>query len=357
MKSKISLIIFSFLMIIVLFSCDNESVDLIGDWEKASIMRDGPRSGSSVFIIDNKAYIIGGIGKTSNGTQYFDQVLVFDPSIGEKGSWSYDTLNDFPGGGRYYGVAFAVNGKGYYGCGRNKDDFFNDFYEFDPNANPRWTRIEDYPSTAMVNGLAFSVGNYGYVGTGFTESGQYTNAFYKFDPTLGDWIDLLPLFTPVQRSGASCFIIKDKVYIMGGIDRGGIVQEFECFDPNNQNNDYWKILGYLSSKSNKSVKGYNNGDLARSYSTAFTFSDKGYVTLGFGKNNLVTTTWQFDPLTDKWTEVTAFEAKPRYFPLSFTINNKCFIGLGDNGGKSIESYYDDFWSFDPYAIYVENPSN
>ena len=53
----------------------------------------------------------------------------------------------FPGTSRSSAAAFSVENKGYFGTGYNGKDYFNDFWEYNPDTNT-WNSKADYPGSA-----------------------------------------------------------------------------------------------------------------------------------------------------------------------------------------------------------------
>ena len=84
----------------------------------------------------------------------------------------------------------------------------------------------------------------------------------------------------------------------------------------------------------------------------FSIGSKGYI--GTGRDdasgtNFSNNFWEWDPLTDVWTQKANFPGLGRAQALGFSIVNKGYIGLGfGNGGilGGVGIYYPDFWEWD-----------
>ncbi|MFN8255128.1 MAG: hypothetical protein U0W24_05525 [Bacteroidales bacterium] len=222
----------------------------------------GIRSGSVCFVIGEKAYI--GTGSNSNPTHDWH---VFQPA----NEWDGD-ITTFPWlqisspdeVNRTGAVAFAINGRGYFGLGKKEDGtFLKDFWEFRPNESDptlgTWIKKADFPGTPRANASAFVIGDQGYVGTGDnitgdmesdppTYSGELFEDVYRYDPFNNKWFkvrdytsnktDRLNISKKVTR-GVGFSIQKDNVGFIGF----GIVP---TADPRAQE-DLWKYQPFITS--------------------------------------------------------------------------------------------------------------
>lgn len=196
--------------------------------QKAPVPNGGGRAEVWAWSIGGKAYIGGGL-LTGVGTS--SEVWCYDPannswtqmasypgswtrgpsyfSIGTKGyivsgsvyneMWEYETTNntwtrknDVPvPAQRYYGVGFAVGGKGYMGTGVVGSTPQNDFWEWDP-ATDTWTRKANVPGINRVNAVSFASPTRGYIVTGHNNGGLaptgiYTGDVLEYDPGTNTW--------------------------------------------------------------------------------------------------------------------------------------------------------------------------
>ncbi|MBV9963331.1 MAG: T9SS type A sorting domain-containing protein [Parafilimonas sp.] len=87
----------------------------------------------------------------------------------------------------------------------------------------------------------------------------------------------------------------------------------------------------------------------RSHAIAFSIKDKGYLGTGFsygfgtdgGWNNDL---WQYDTLTDSWTQMASMPVPGRQSAFAFVINDKAYVGAGVTG---FGSPLNDLWQYDP----------
>jgi hypothetical protein len=86
---------------------------------------------------------------------------------------------------------------------------------------------------------------------------------------------------------------------------------------------------------------------ARLYPVSFTLQDKLYVGLGQAKNGgLLLDFWEYNPSTDTWTQRANFPGNGRVEATSFVMNGKAHVGLGKT---ETFAQLKDFWSYDPVS--------
>src|SRR5688572_21104999 len=131
--------------------------------------------GTSSFVINNEAYIVGGWWRQGANT---DQTIQCNYKYTPANN-TFTPIAPFPDLNRYTAVAFTINGKGYYGTGYNTWE--KDMWEYDATTNA-WTQKASMPAAAPTRQAAvgFSIVNYGYVGLGASTS--YYVDLWRFDP-------------------------------------------------------------------------------------------------------------------------------------------------------------------------------
>lgn len=100
-----------------------------GVWNFIGFFEGKPRSKAIVFTIDGKAYIGTGRNLTDG---LLSDMWRFCPDCTE--DQKFTAVTPFPLGGRDRGIAFAVNGKGYFGTGASSGTH-NDLWEYTPPQN------------------------------------------------------------------------------------------------------------------------------------------------------------------------------------------------------------------------------
>ncbi len=139
---------------------------------------------------------------------------------------------------------------------------------------------------------------------------------------LGGWDQKAPFFAN-GRKGAVSFSINNIVYVAGG----NLQKDFWAYDPSTNG---WTRLADVPG-----VLRY------RTYATAFTMNNKGYITCGADSGFYKNDVWMYDPSTNLWTMATnAFPGKPRIKAFSFVVNDVAYVGGGvDTGGVELSDFY------------------
>jgi len=333
-----SLFLFS-LMIVVSLSCqDNTSddTDQVGNWVRTTPFKGSRRSGSVVFTIGNKAYI--GLGY--NGDEYFSDLYEYDIDLG-----FWKTKAPFTGVPRERAVAFSIDGKAYIGLGYNRDEEkeeLDDFWVYDPAADT-WTQLNNFGGSARYNAVGFAINGKGYVGTG-NDGSNWNGDFWEYDPSNDSWQEIVS-YPGNKREEATTFVLNGKAYLCTGRNNGITDIDFWEFDPEaktwtsripTDDVDYYASFG-------SAVHRYN--------AVSFALNGMAYIATGITSTGTAdNTVWQYDPTTQVWTSMTAFEGASRSQAVAFVIGSRVFVGTGQSGS----SRYDDIWEFRPNEAYNEN---
>lgn len=373
MRKTISSIMLALCVAFTFYNCEYEN-DLVGNWRGPSYLNSNGRGGASCFVIDDKAYFVGGRGYIKSEA-YFLDTWQFDP---EYNSWK-QCANVPAEKGRYYGVAFAATGsdgktKGYYGTGMGKSaELFKDFYEFNPEGQTQvssttgtikellgtWTITDSLPGEPIYGMVGFSINGVGYVGAGNTKNQGYANTYYSYNPSNPDgekW-QIVENINPAKRCHGSVFVINNRAYIVGGVSNNLYVRDFERFDPNVEKGDYrwFKITQDFADdyRSTKYTKVY------RQQAAAFVVNGRGYLCCG-STGGAKSDIWEYIPYGGRdnmgvWTEVCSFEGSQRYacqgFATSYGVG---YVGMGMIGTGQ-DQQYDDLWEFHPEEDYNKRP--
>ena len=89
---------------------------------------------------------------------------------------------------------------------------------------------------------------------------------------------------------------------------------------------------------------------ARMRTISFSIDNKGYLGLGStiegsesGAERYLSDFWRYDLENDNWTRITDFKGGSRIEAYSYVNNHKAYIGLGSRGG----TFFTDTWEYDP----------
>lgn len=135
------------------------------------------------------------------------------------------------------------------------------------------------------------------------------------------------------RSVASSFVLNGEGYAICGLDIDGFRRKIYSYS-------YWE-----NDWQNQSSLGGDNGDgLERGSASAFAIGNKGYVCLGQGVTNpFFGDLWEYDPVTNAWTQKANFLGSPRRQGIGFAIDSLGYVGLGIDAN----GFCKDMFQYDP----------
>ena len=97
----------------------------------------------------------------------------------------------------------------------------------------------------------------------------------------------------------------------------------------------------------------NFGGTVRQQSAGFSIGTKGYIGTGRATNGsswpCYKDFWEYDPLSNTWTQKADFGGSPRFFAIGFAIGSKGYIGIGRDTSDGSKGDTKDFWEYDPGA--------
>jgi hypothetical protein len=137
------------------------------------------------------------------------------------------------------------------------------------------------------------------------------------------------------RSTASAFVLQGNGYALCGLDGGGFRRKIYSYT---FWQDDWDDEGSLG--------GLNGDGLERGSASAFVIADKGYICVGQGYTNpFFKDCWEYDPVTNAWTQMADFAGSARRQGVGFAIDDYGYVGLGYDAN----GYCKDMYRFDPVA--------
>lgn len=272
------------------------------------------------------------LNRMKNKLQLLLVLLYLIPySISAQKVWKKET--EFAGLARFGAISFSIDGKGYIGLGRSDfDNLVHDFWEYD-TLTGIWTRKADYPGKGRLGAFAFSIGSKGYVGGGNDDNYLSVGDFWEYDPASDKWT-LKKSFAGKSRIGAVSFSIGTKGYVGTGMRIGSPSNEYP--------NDFWEY----DPVSNKWTQKANFAGPQRSFAAGFSMNGKGYIGTGAILSTVTTSYkdfWEYDPVNDTWVRKNDFPGTERDQAVGFSIGSKGYIGTGSTGNGE---GFDDFWEYD-----------
>lgn len=155
-----------------------------------------------------------------------------------------------------------------------------------------------------------------------------------YDPALDNWEELVG-FGGDKRRDATSFEIDGLIYLGTGVSNGQYLTDFWRFDPADAS---WTRLNDLNEEDDYSI--------VRSNAVGFGLNGLGYVVAGYNLGAL-SSTWEYDPFTDEWENITALEATARQDAIQFETGSRAFVLLG----RSNSLYLDDAYEIFPQEEY------
>ncbi len=356
MKNTFSSILLTSTIALTFCNCDYNE-DLLGNWKNICDADAKGHSGAVCFVIDGKAYMVGGMGFRTQEEYYLD-TWQFNPD-----GPAWEKCDDVPAEkGRAYGLGFSIGKKGYFGTGIGKEGiFYKDFYEFDPyqEAGSQWVATDSFPGDAIGGGLGFTINGIGYGGCGVTKYSGTSNTLYEYHQENADgekWSKVKNIAL-TKRAYGSVFIIDDRAYIIGGTSNNSYIRTFERFDPSVETGEL--RLYKISSDFRYDYRKDQLDRLYRERAVAFAINGRGYLIGGSGASGVgaKSDVWEYIPYGGRdnlghWAEVTSFEGPIRYGACGFAQNGAGYVFCGQNG-SSLSSYYSDVWQYCPQEDYEE----
>ncbi len=208
---------------------------ITGNWQAKTPLPAVGRMGSSCFVINDTAYIVG--GRTSVATSISDV-------------WAYcisaDTWtpkNNLPFGARWRASATTDNTKGYLIFGKDSASISRkELYQFNPATN-LWTQISTFPGIGRTYAAMKFINTDLLILAGLDSLGTSHNDMWRINPATLVW-QLLDTIPSSGRRGGMCFNSNTTIYYTTGINQ-----------TNNRLKETWKVFNPTTITEN----GWNEG--------------------------------------------------------------------------------------------------
>lgn len=182
---------------------------IANSWIEKTPLPSVGRSGSSVFVIEDTAYIVG--GKTS--TNYATNEV-----------WAYNMMtdtwiqkSDFPFGTIWRASATSSANMGYLMFGKDANlSYSNTLFEYNAS-NDTWAMVSEFPLNGRIYSSLSFFNNTLLVIAGLDSLNNSYNDFWKFDLNTDAWIQLNSIPSSGRRGGIS-FVSNSAIYYSTGID-------------------------------------------------------------------------------------------------------------------------------------------
>jgi N-acetylneuraminic acid mutarotase len=245
-------------------------------------------------------------------------------------------------------ASFNIGNYIYLGTGRTGADSTASFYRYD-TVNNVWSATATAPITGVARSFAqgFSLNGNGYILGGRDSATEYLRDLWKYNPTNNTWIKGAT-YTGTARAFTVAFILNGEVYYGLGSNSGG-AGEFKDFRRYNATDDAWyTTVGLGGGNGTYSIPDFKPGP--RFYAGYWTDASgtKAYVSCGGATANVLQNDlWEFDINTLQWTEKTSLPSTTRENITYGSIGT----GIPSNKGYLIGGYTEtipmkDVWEYD-----------
>lgn len=238
---------------------------------------------------------------------------------------NWQQISDFPGSARDDGASFTIGEIHYLGTGRSIDfSCTGDFYAYNAYLET-WYPIAGLPQwQERQYASAFSFGQYGYLVGGENCNGFYFNTFWKYDPLSNQW-QQMPALPAEGRAGCQSFMIGTDLFLIGGRNASGILNEVWCFHFDTQT---WE------QKNNLPFEGCWRG-------MSFAAGNTGYLAGGrTNANNQTgwnTQTWAYEPSTDAWSALSNLDFGSKMYISTAVSDSSLFVFGGIDPADQVSS--------------------
>ena len=191
----------------------NEYNETSNSWSSKASFPDSGRTASASFVLNNKAYIVGGERGVSGLKT--SEVWEYNPSTN---AWT--KKNDFTGGGIAFASTFTIGSKSFLTGGILSDGTIsNKTYEYNATADT-WTQKANLPISNQ-GGIAFTIGNDAYYGLGSDKNlggsgAVFPTTFYKYNSLSDTWTATTHTWSAAGRLWSIAGVINNKAYVGAG---------------------------------------------------------------------------------------------------------------------------------------------
>ncbi len=191
-----------------------------------------------------------------------------------------------------------------------------------------WAHRQDFASPPRVQTVGFSIGDKGYIATGTDGmSDHLLQDLQEYDPGSNTWTFKSSL--PIPLRGSAAFSIGSKAYITTGGGSYGLNYQMLEWD---QGANVWNTRATFPA------------GRGRMSAVGVTIGNRGYIGTGFDlAERALNDFWEYDPVSNSWAQKTSLPGSSRCYATAFAIDDKIYIGLGNNG----TAYLKDWWEYTP----------
>ena len=195
-----------------------------------------------------------------------------------------------------------------------------------------WIQMADFGGIARHRSTGLSIGNKAYMGLGHYNGGGTNILFddwWEYDPATGAWTQ------KADYQGGPCyhaagFTVDNIGYVgTGRISASGSILVQDFFQYNPLTNSWSQIASFP-------------GD-ARRGAISFVINNEGYVGTGQTDFGNTATFYKYSPTFNFWTQIPSLPGGARTSSVAFAIGNNGYVGTGQTDFGSTN----DFWQYTP----------
>ncbi len=271
------------------------------------------------------------IGNTAYITDYThcDTTSVLWEWNASAGGWSMMGIPIYPI--RESAASFSIGNKGYVSTGDNYTNIpglaYNDLWEWDKTTNT-WTQKANLPAGIRTAATGFAIGNKGYI-TGGNDNLVFYTDLWQWDQAANTWTQKAN-FPGTGRAAAAAFTIGTNAYTGTG---------YTTATGSGLKNDFWE----WNSLTNTWTQKPDLPSSARSGAVGFAIGTKGYIATGWGSVIDYKDLWEWDPSSSQWAQKADLTGSRRFASAGFSIGNKGYV----LGGDGPQGWVYDFCSWSP----------
>jgi N-acetylneuraminic acid mutarotase len=190
---------------------------------------------------------------------------------------------------------------------------FNSIYKL--SYSQTWEQTSSFPGTPRDDASYFKIGTRHFIGTGREVGFGCTRDFYFFDESTLSWGNSDPLPIGNERQYASAVSWNGKGYVFGGVDCSG---------------NYFKDLWSYDPSTNSWSQSVSLPSTGRAGAVQFVIQDTLYIVGGRNLSGILNEVWAFSFNSQSWTQKNVIPSNGIWRGVAFKFQNNAFIGLGKN---------------------------
>lgn len=193
-----------------------------------------------------------------------------------------------------------------------------------------WTQLDSVKGPPKTGCIGESVAGYGYIGTGSEQTG-FKKSLFKYNTATDNWTQEASLGGETgdgnNRISAISFVCQNRLYV--GLGQGSI--------------PFLKDLWEYNPVSDTWTQKANFTGTARRQAVGFAINNIGYAGTGEDINGPTDDFFSYNPSTNAWQSIASYPGGVRKGAVGFTMGDQGYVGTGDDNN----GYKNDFYQYEP----------